>query len=187
MRFGKAGAIWGGVVAVTLLTSMALVAWARFSGPGVDESPQDSRAYSVDSGKISLEAGLERVGLEVPVCLNDGLRYALYYEGYEYYQDLYLRLSGSMDCMNDFLEMNELQDYLQKRRVGGATAERQLSHRPLWLDEAPIPEIGWRVGPEQKFQVFSVGRPAGYSVEVLMQRSQGLDSYSAYLYANRMH
>jgi hypothetical protein len=64
--------------------------------------------------------------------------------------------SWSVGCVDGFLAVSGMVETFQTTRVGGVGAERPLSqHRP-WTDGKPVREVGWRLGPDQRFQQFAV-------------------------------
>lgn len=185
-RFGRHIWLVLAIVAAVLGGSLASVVGMRLGGYEKRGSVRDVRAYPVDSGMVNFNEALERTGIRVPACLSE-VRYAFYYEGYSYYQDFYMKALGSEGCMNDFLVGNRMQSSLQGEKISGPEEDRPLNPRPSWIDDAPVPDLGWMLGPAMKFQRFSVGNPGGYSVEVLIERLPDMAAYRAYLYANRMH
>ncbi|MEU4770954.1 hypothetical protein [Micromonospora sp. NPDC023644] len=143
---------------------------------------RDARAYDIDSGVISLDEGLRRADIRLPSCLYDDLRYAAVDDGFGYYYKVFLRLESSEECVNRFLAANGMRGLLQAERIGGRDAERPLSFRSRWMDEGVVTAMGWQIGPEQRFQEFSVGKPNLYSVHALVQHMPDSQNIWAYVY-----
>jgi hypothetical protein len=136
----------------------------------------------VDSGDLPLEEGLRRAGLEVPECMQDDLRYALIDNGFGYYYKIYLRLESSVSCMDSFLEANGMRDVFQATRTGGVAAEEPLPHRELWMDDEVVKQMGWGIGPEQRFQEFQMGNYKHHNVRALVQHVPGKPGSRAFVY-----
>ncbi|WFE19202.1 hypothetical protein O7621_14610 [Solwaraspora sp. WMMD937] len=150
-----------------------------------DRPPPDPRAYDVDSGDLSLYEGLRRAGLTVPECMQDGLRYALVDNGLGYYYKIYLKLESPVNCMNNFLQANEMRDLSQASSFGGKEAEQPLLYREPWMDEEIIHRLEWGIGSEEIFQKFGMGNANLYSVDALVQQVPNSADVRAYVYASR--
>ncbi len=145
----------------------------------------DPRAYAVDSGEISLNEALARAEIGLPECAKDDLRYALIDDGFEYYYKIYLKLEESRECINDFLEKNAMVDVFQSGRIGGVESENRIEVHSIWMDSYPVAEIGWKLGRNERFQEFSVGKASLYAVTALVQHIPGSVKYRAYVHAFR--
>ncbi|MGW4467994.1 hypothetical protein [Micromonospora sp. NPDC004704] len=168
------------------VVSAVMVAGGFFIGrqvEGSDQAGRDPRGYQLDGGDLPLDDGLQRAGVGVPECARENLRYAFVGNGFGHYRDVYLRVSGSEDCVNSFLEANGLHDDLKATRSGGAAAERPLEVRDRWLDREPVAKMGWQVGPEQRFQRFVGQRANSYTATVMVQHTPDPPVVRAYLYA----
>lgn len=147
--------------------------------------PVDPRAYAADSGAISLEEGLQRGAINLPSCMEDDLRYALIDNGFGYYYDVYLMFRTTEPCMNSFLQSNRMHERVtQATLLGGAEDEEELMFLPPWSDEI-IDSLGWKVGPNQTFQEFSVTTPSMYPMKALVQHLPESSGVRAYVYAYR--
>ncbi|BCJ65039.1 hypothetical protein Prubr_20600 [Polymorphospora rubra] len=132
-----------------------------------------------------MEDGLRRAALELPECLHERLRYALVDNGFGYYHHIYLKLESSEQCMNSFLALNAMDGDLGATTLGGVAAERIPIYRSRWMDDDVVRRLGWQIGPEQRFQRFSVGKPTLYGVFVLVQHVPGSSDVRAYVHAGR--
>ncbi|MER7444473.1 hypothetical protein [Micromonospora avicenniae] len=90
----------------------------------------DERAYSIDTGDMSLDEGLELYGLGMPDCPVQKLRYALV--GMWGGHDFYLRFSTDAACMNSFLDINDLVD------IGEAASAEPFPH-----GHPKLSDVGW--------------------------------------------
>ncbi|MBQ1049725.1 hypothetical protein KBX50_14785 [Micromonospora sp. C51] len=187
MKRSGARLVWPVFVATALLLTIVVMDVERATnsgevGRGPATSAPDARAYSVDSGDITLNEGLRRANLRLPECLQEKLRFATAGDGFGYHYKLYLRLDSSEACINSFLAANGMRGLLQAERIRGSGAERPLSFRSLWMDEDIVTDMGWQLGPEQRFQEFSVGKPNLYSAHALVQHVPDSQNVVAYVY-----
>ncbi len=126
---------------------------------------------------MTLDAGLDEAGIQVPDCLrNDDLRYAFVPDREHF--GVYLRLTGQADCVNSFLSLNEYADVQGGTRIADLP-DRIAVKTPDWMTANLAREIGWRVDASRKLHVFRGGTP--YSVGVVVQQADGVD-YHAYTY-----
>lgn len=141
-------------------------------------------AYPVDSGDITLEEGLERANVTLPPCLRDDLRYALVDDGFGYYYRVYLGANSTAECLDGFLAANGLRNAVTgSRQVGGPDQDRPLTNRSPWMDTKTISELGWQIGPDQRFQKFGAGRGDLYTVFALVRHIPNSSAVQAYIYA----
>jgi hypothetical protein len=143
----------------------------------------DPRAYPSSDSDVSLDEALKRADIVVPNCLADRLRYALEDNGFGYYDSIYLKLLAPQACTQEFLDENSMVSPLQSRTIGGPADDTALNYRELWMSNAVVGRLGWDLGPDQKFQQFSAGKPTNYSVTVLLQHAGTAGDISAYVYA----
>lgn len=179
----RAGMPLNRLVVATVLALLAVVV----SGGCTDQDrpPPDARAYEVDSGDLPLDEGLRRAGLIVPQCMQDSLRYALIDNGFGYYYKVYLKLESPVDCMNNFLQANEMRGLSQASSFSGQEAERPLLYREPWMDEEIIHHLEWGIGSDEVFQKFGMGNENLYSVDALVQHVPNSANVRAYVYAVR--
>ncbi|MDZ5490982.1 MULTISPECIES: hypothetical protein [Micromonospora] len=86
--------------------------------------------------------------------------------------------------MDSFLTANGLRDALTgSSRVGGPDQERPFTNRSPWMDNEIISELGWQIGPDQRFQKFGVGRGGRYTVFALVRHVPDSTGVQAYVYA----
>jgi hypothetical protein len=170
---------------VSLLSAALLLTGVACSCGGPRRVPvTDDRAYAVDSGELTLDEGLKRAGIRIPGCLAEDLRYALVNDGFNYYYWVYLSLRTSEECMNEFLDDNNIRNSLTgAARVEGAEYEKPLRARPLWMDRSEVREMGWSVGPEQSFQDYGARTGTDYTIDMVIQHVPGTDEVQGYLYA----
>ncbi|WP_203820351.1 hypothetical protein [Paractinoplanes ferrugineus] len=146
--------------------------------------PSDPRAYSADSGDLSLAEGLRRAGLTVPGCFDDRLRYALVDNGFGYYYTVYLRIEASQDCVEQFVDANTLTGSLRPSRIGPADEDKTLPSSGPWQQDETVERLGWQVGPQQRFQKFGRWNDANYNVTALVQHlAPSSDDVVAYIHA----
>jgi hypothetical protein len=145
----------------------------------------DDRAYSIDSGQLTLAEGLRRANIQLPECLTKHLRYALVDNGFGYYYDVYLQLEAPPACMEELIQTNKLYGFVsQQLRLEDATHDRKLPVRDLWLDRVEVSRIGWEVGPDQAFQEFVGATTPKERVHLLVQHTHDPALVRAYLYAS---
>lgn len=171
---------------MTLVMFMGAV-WLFWNVPAKEpvNVPRDPRAYEVSSRAISLEEGLRRAGVRLPRCLGDDFNYALINDGFGYYYKIYIQLVSSERCVNDLLLDNGMKDTFGNAQLIGPEAQGKLSHRLMWMDEYPVPQMGWNVGPEQRFHRFWGRGTTYYTIELLVQYRSEDQAIQAYLYAFR--
>jgi len=107
------------VLVLTLVASIALGCKAV-----------DKRAYSIDTGDMTLDEGLTLYGLSMPDCPVQDLRYALV--GMWGGHDLYLRFSTTATCMKSFLDVNDMVD------IGEVTSTEPFPH-----GHPKLADVGW--------------------------------------------
>lgn len=188
MKRSGARLAWLVFVVIALLLTVVVMGVKRArnsgeAGRGPATSARNVRAYAVDSGDITLDEGLRRADLRLPECLHGNLRFATVDDGFGYYYKLYLRLESSEECTNSFLIANEMRGLVQAERIKGSEAERPLSFRSRWMDGDIVADMGWQIGPEQRFQEFGVGKPNLYSAHALVQHVPDSQNVLAYVYA----
>ena len=141
-------------------------------------------AYPVDSGDITLEEGLKRADVTAPKCLRDDLRYALVDDGFGYHYRVYLGTRSTVECMDRFLAVNGMRNAVTgSPRVDGSDQDRPLTNRSPWMDADTIAELGWQVGPDQRFQKFGVTKGNLYTVFALVRHVPGSPEVQAYVHA----
>lgn len=172
--------IWLGALVVVIIVSGVVIFREIWRS-----EPVDPRAYAVDSGEISLKEGLARAEISLPECAEDDLRYAFIDDGFEYYCKIYLKLEESRGCINEFLEKNAMVDVLQVGTIGGAESEYRIEVRSIWMDSYPVFEMGWKLGRNERFQEFTVGKANLYALTALVQHIPGSRKYRAYIHAFR--
>jgi hypothetical protein len=160
---------------IVFAASMVLVKWSR----------HDDRAYSVDSGDLTLEEGLSRAKIILPDCLMSRLKYALVDNGFGYYYDIYLALESAPDCMERLIKANQLYGFVsQQLRLEGASQDQKLIYRDSWLDKDEVSDMGWDVGPDQAFQEFVGATTPKERVQLLVRHTPDPEVVQAYLYAS---
>ncbi|MEV8517782.1 hypothetical protein [Dactylosporangium sp. NPDC051484] len=75
-----------------------------------DGKGRDPRAYPASVTKVSLDEALRRAAMTLPACAGNGLRYALFDNGFGYYYTILLQLEAPEDCVNDFLAFNSMKN-----------------------------------------------------------------------------
>lgn len=165
-----------------LLVGVGALGVHAVDGRGERSQVRDARAYKISSTRISLDEALRRAGFVVPECLDQSLRYALVDDGFGYHYKIYLRFESSVECVGTFVKTNGMQGLLNDH-IAGPEKERLLTYRSAWMDEPPIPQMGWEVGSEQRFQEFSMGNERLYAVTALIQHVAGTSNVRAYVYA----
>ena len=132
---------------LALLVLAATVAIVGAVVLGVGHSRNDPRAYAVDSEEITLDESLQRSGIQLPECVRDDLRYALINDGFNYHYILYMKIETDEACASLFLGANKMQGLGGITKMGGASAEKPLSYRALWMSNKVISDMGWEIGP----------------------------------------
>jgi hypothetical protein len=147
----------------------------------------DHRAYPADSGEITLAEGLRRFGIAVPGCVADeDLRYAWINEGFSYYQDAYLTFRASEECMNTFLSANRMVARVtQAAQLAGPEAETRPFKHDLTRSAEVVAELGWEVGPDERFEQFGVTTASSYSMTAFVRRLPDSSNLRAYVCAYR--
>lgn len=169
------------VVAVLVLSGgVAAFAVRHF---GHDGKGRDPRAYPASVTKVTLDEALRRAAITLPACAGNGLRYALFDNGFGYYYTILLRLEAPEECVNDFLALNYLKNPPQQSRLSGTSAEKPLSYRSAWMDGNAVRAVGWDLGADEPFEEFSVGNAQSYNMTVLAQHIPGASAVRAYGYA----
>ena len=151
--------------------------------PRVGHSRNDPRAYAVDSGEITLDESLQRSGIQLPECVRDDLRYDLINDGFNYHYILYMKIETDEACASLFLGANKMQGLGGITKMGGASAEKPLSYRELWMSNKVISDMVWEIGPEQRFQKFGVTTHNTYPVNALVQHVPNSSTVRMYVYA----
>ncbi|NED53645.1 hypothetical protein G3I24_22435 [Micromonospora aurantiaca] len=101
----------------------------------------DERAYSIDTGSMSLDEGLQLYGLAMPDCPVQDLRYALV--GMWGGHDLYLRFSATPACMGSFLDANDMID------IGEATSINPFPH-----GHPKLGDVGWSFRDDAGYRMY---------------------------------
>lgn len=146
----------------------------------------DHGAYPAHSGEITLDEGLERASIVVPSCVEDeDLRYAWINDGYGYYQDGYLMFRTYQACMNTFLSANGMVARVsQANRLVGPDAAEPPIYSESWKDEV-FRELGWEIGPEQKFEQFVATTASSYRLNAFIRHMPGSSDVRAYIFTYR--
>lgn len=140
--------------------------------------PADPRAYPADDGGMTLDAGLTEAGIEVPDCLrNDDLRYAVRPD--REHIRIYLRLSGPVDCLDGFLQLNDYADVRGEERITDLP-DNAPTIVPAWMSGDLASEFGWSVDSGRQVHLFQGGLP--YTVDVVSQQITD-ETHVAYVYA----
>ncbi|MET8360815.1 hypothetical protein [Micromonospora sp. NPDC005171] len=189
MFSGGARFAWLSVAVALLLAGVFFGMHKLQESDGVGRAPaaehaKDDRAYEVDSGDLSFDEGMQRAGIEVPGCALDSLRYALIDDGLGFYYKTYMHIYSSEECLNGFLAANGMRTALQTEQIGGSELESPLRFRSRWMNEGVIRRMEWNLGPDQRFQEFSVGKQNQYSIQALVQHVPGSSAVQAYVYAS---
>lgn len=127
----------------------------------------DERAYSIDTGDMTLDEGLTLYGLSMPDCPVQDLRYALV--GMWGGHDLYLRFSTTATCMKSFLDVNDMVD------IGEVTSQAPFPHgHPKLVD------VGWTFNDGVSHRMYHPREPQGRDVIAIVDAATELQLVSIY-------
>ncbi|MEV6971161.1 hypothetical protein AB0M47_39290 [Hamadaea sp. NPDC051192] len=142
-RRGRRGLRWA--AAVVIVVSAGLLSAC---------SDHDERAYSYDSGDMSLENGVKLYGLIMPDCPYDDVHYALVGD---WGHDIYLSFSASSECMLSFLRVNAME--------GGEPAGAPGAYFQL---AAKTDEVGWSFPIDHSYVSYHGNRTGGRPLEIIV-------------------
>jgi hypothetical protein len=83
--------------------------------------------------------------------------------------------------MDNFLQVNKFYDTFQSMKVGTRDDDVLIKDRPLCMDRKVVRKMDWNLGPEQRFQRFTMGNEKLYSFDVLVQRITDSEMVRAYV------
>jgi hypothetical protein len=127
----------------------------------------DERAYSIDSGDMSLEEGLELFAIVMPDCPVRDLHYALV--GLWGGHDIYLRFTASAACMQSFVALNGMAD-------GGDA----LAPASTFQSSAQLEEVHWTFADRNYHTYSARHRDGGRAIEAVIGTTGDLQVLSLY-------